>query len=120
MSQQHIQFEEEFRDDPPNTIYQNGYTGPQSVSSPYTQASAVGQKLLPPSDNGSVPSPALRLALAIVSLVFVFLTFMVALLVIGFRSTANYFSPVAGVALLFALLFAGFALVINLIFNNKR
>lgn len=120
MSQQHAQFEEEFRDGPPS--YQGGYTGPQPVS--YTAnvppvqsyASMPGQKLLVQDLNaGRAPSAGQRLALAIVSLVFVFIIFMITIAV----AAANSY-PVAALAVLFALVFTVFALVINLIFSRRH
>lgn len=120
MSQQHAQFEEEFRDGPPS--YQSGYTGPQPVS--YTvnvpplqsYTNLPGQKLLVPDLNtGRAPSPGQRLALAIVSLVFVFVIFMIA---VGVSAATSY--PVAGVAIIFALVFTVFTIIINLIFSRRH
>lgn len=121
MSQQ--QFEEEFRDGPPS--YQGGYTGPQpqpisytvNVPPPQSYASMSGQKLLIQDLNpGRGPGSGQRLALAIVSLIFVFIIFIIAVAVAG--SAHAY--PVAGVAIIFALVFAIFAVIINLIFNRRH
>jgi hypothetical protein len=126
MSQQHTQFEEKFRDGPqPTPSYEGGYSGPQPVS--YTApvppplqsyGHVPGQKLLIQDvHSGKAPSPGQRLALAIVSLGFVFLLFIVT---IGIAAAAPqaYFFPVIPIAFVFSLVFAVVALILNLIFNR--
>lgn len=124
MSQQHAQFEE-FRDGPqPTSTYQDGYSGPQPVS--YTvnvppapsYMAMPAQKLVMPDMQGRGPSAGQRLALAIVSLVFVFITFIVTLGIVAANRDGSW--PVASLAVFFALVFAVVALVLNLIFNRKH
>jgi hypothetical protein len=123
MSQQHAQFEGEFRDGPqPTPSYQEGYSGPQPVSYtvnvPPVQTYVPGQKLLAYDlQSGRAPGPGARLALAIVSLVFTFIMFIVALVIIG---TSNFYTPLSPLAILFALIFAAIVLIINLIFNRRH
>lgn len=125
MSQQHAQFEEQFRDGPePVPSYQEGYTSPQPVSytvnvPPPAQAyvNVPGQKLLTQDLYGRAPSTGARLALAIVSLVFTFIMFMVAL---GVIAASNFYSPLSPLAILFALIFAVMVIIINLIFNRRH
>ena len=128
MSQQHTHFEEEFRDGPqPTPSYEGGYSGPQSIS--YTASvppplqsyvNVPGQKLLAYDvHGGKPPSAGQRLALAIVSLVFVFVMFMVALAItIGSRAYAGSTGPVVPITIVFALIFAAVALIFNVIFNR--
>ena len=125
MSQQHAQFEGEFRDGPqPAPSYQEGYSGPQPVSYTVnvppvqTYVNMPGQKLLAfDPQSGRAPGPGARLALAIVSLVFTFIMFIVALVIIG---TSNFYTPLSPLAILFALIFAAIVLIINLIFNRRH
>lgn len=125
MSHQHTQFEEEFRDGPPSGSYQAGYTGPQPVSYTVnvpplqTYTSMAGQKLVVPVETtGKGPGAGQRLALAIVSLVFVFLTFMIALVVVA--AVRNNPFPIAPLAISFALIFAVVTLILNGLFNQRR
>lgn len=126
MSQQHSQFfEEEFRDGPPSPAsYQDSYASPPPA--PYTvnvspqgqsYATVPGQKLFVHDLNsGQTNSTGARLALAIVSLVFVFIIYVIALFVyISIPSSVG-----SGMAVLFALAFSLMTLLINLIFNRKR
>lgn len=126
MSQQHAQFEEEFRDGPPSASYQAGYTGPQPIS--YTvnvpplqsYTSLPGQKLVIPdaTAGGRGPSPGQRLALAIVSLVFVFITFMITLGVVAAYRESPF--PVAPLSVSFAFIFALITLVLNVLFSRRN
>lgn len=131
MSQQHLQFEEEFRDGPPPTAsYQAGYTAPQPASG-YTPPQPVaynvppsqsyvnvpGQKLLVHDLNASrTPGVGARLALSILSLIFTFVMFIVALGIVA-GSRFNPF-PVIPLAVFFALIFAGVVIILNVIFNR--
>ena len=126
MSQQHAQFEEQFRDGPqPAPSYQDGYASPQPVSytvnvPPPVQAyvSVPGQKLLAPDlYSGRAPGPGARLALAIVSLIFTFIMFIVALAI---SAASNFYTPLSPVAIFFALIFAVMVIIINLIFNRRH
>lgn len=125
MSQQHAQFEEQFRDGPqPAPSYQEGYSSPQPVSytvnvPPPGQAYVPGQKLLAYDlQIGRAPGVGARLALAIVSLVFTFLMFMVTLITVA-ASRFDLF-PTAPLAVSFALIFAVMVIIINLIFNRRH
>ncbi len=125
MSQQHAQFEEEFRDGPQSGSYQAGYTGPQPVSYTVnvpplqTYTSLPGQKLVIPDVNaGRGPSAGQRLALAIVSLVFVFMTFMITLGAVA-AVRENPF-PVAPLSVSFALIFAVVTLILNVLFSRRH
>ncbi len=139
MSQQHTQFEEEFRDGPPPaTSYQAGYTNPQPAASyqpSYTNPQPVayptnvppsqsyvnlpGQKLLMHDLNtGHAPGFGARLALSIISLVFTFLMFIIALIVVA--STRDHPLPAVPLAIFFALIFAVVVIIINVIFNRKH
>ena len=130
MSQQHSQFEEEFRDGPqPGTSYQGqgGYTGPQPVSYTvnvpplYSQVGMPGQKLLVQDlSNGRSPSAGQRLALAIVSLLSVFVAFIITLGIVAAFSQEGGFSPITPLAVFFALIFAVVVLILNLIFNRRH
>lgn len=124
MSQQHAQFEE-FHDGPqPTSTYQEGYTSPQPVSYTVnvppvpTYVAMPAQKLVMPTMQNRGPSAGQRLALAIVSLVFVGLAFLIALGI----SAANWGESfyIVPVSVFFALVFAIFALILNLIFNRKN
>lgn len=126
MSQQHAQFEEQFRDGPqPAPSYQDGYTSPQPVSytvnvPPPMQAyvNVPGQKLLTYDlQSGRTPGVGARLALAIVSLVFTFIMFIVAL---GVSAASRFDFPISPVAIFFALIFAVIVIIINLIFNRRH
>ena len=136
MSQQHAQFEEEFRDGPQS--YQPGYTGPQpsadyhsgyNAPQPSTYTASVppaqsyvnvpGQKLLAyDMSSGRAPGVGARLALAIVSLVLTFVTFIVTLAIVA-ASRFDFF-PVIPLAVFFALIFAGVVLIINILFNRRH
>lgn len=106
MSQQHTHFEETFRDGPP----------PTSTSfQPYT--AQAGHKLVA-GDQGREPSAGQRLALAIVSLVFVFVIFLAALGMVAAMQD-NLF-PIAPLAVAFALIFALVALLLNVLFGRQR
>jgi hypothetical protein len=125
MSQQHTQFEEEFRDGPPSGSYQAGYTGPQPVSYTVnvpplqTYTSMAGQKLVVPVEtSGKGPSAGQRLALAIVSLVFVFMTFMITLGVVA--AVRDNLFPIAPLAISFALIFAVVTLILNVLFSRRH
>lgn len=123
MSQQHAQFEEQFRDGPqPAPVYQDGYTGPQPVSYtvnvPPVQTYVPGQKLLAYDlQSGRAPGPGARLALAIISLIFTFIMFVTAL---GISAASSFDFPLSPVAIFFALLFAVMVIIINLIFNRRH
>lgn len=124
MSQQHAQFEE-FHDGPqPTSTYQDGYTGPQPVSYtvnvppvPTYMAMPAQKLVMPDVQGGRAPGPGQRLALAILSLIFVGLAFLIALGI----AAANWGNPypIMPVAIFFALVFAIFALALNLIFNRR-
>lgn len=126
MSQQHAQFEEEFRDGPPPSVsYESGYTGPQPVS--YTTSApppvqsyvlAPGQKLLVQEPHERPNSTGARLALAIVSLIFLFITYMIALAV----TIAERHEPstATSLSIFFALIFSVVTIIINIIFNRKH
>lgn len=139
MSQQQSQFEEEFRDGPPPAAaYQAGYTGPQPAPSyqpaytgpqpvaytaniPPSQAyiNLPGQKLLVHDLNaGRAPGTGQRLALAILSLIFTFIMFLVALAI----AASSYYNPfpIIPLAVFFALIFAVLVIVINVIFNRRH
>jgi|SRR5579883_395156 len=125
MSQQHTPFEEEFRDGPPSDSYQAGYTGPQPISYTVnvpplqTYTGMAGQKLVVPvGASGREPSAGQRLALAIVSLAFVFLIFMATLFVVA--AAWNNLFPIAPLAIAFALIFAVITLILNVLFNRKH
>ncbi|MGH2509113.1 MAG: hypothetical protein ACRDHZ_17175 [Ktedonobacteraceae bacterium] len=139
MSQQHLEFEEEFRDGPPPAApYQAGYAGPPpapsyptgytnsppltyTVDVPPGQAyiNSPGQKLLVHDIHAnSVPGVGARLALSILSLIFTFVTFIVALGVIA-ASRFDLF-PMAPIAIFFALIFAVVVIVINIIFSHRH
>lgn len=124
MSQQHAQFEEEFRDGPqPHVSYQENYVEPQPVTysmpvpPPQMYVNMSGQKLLVPVQQIQQPgnNTGARLALAIVSMIFVFIMFLVAVAM----SSIDY-GPVPVVAFVFALIFAAVVVILNLIFNRKR
>jgi hypothetical protein len=133
MSQQHLQFEEEFRDGPPSAAsYQAGYAGPQISSAnpqpvaypanvPLSQSyvNIPGQKLLVHDLNANhAPGVGARLALSILSLIFTFFMFLVTLGIIA--GTRFNPSPVAPVAIFFALIFAVMVIIINVIFNRRH
>jgi hypothetical protein len=121
MSQQHTRFEEEFRDGPPPAGYQAVAPGSQPVHMPalQTYAALAGQKLVAAQqDAGKAPGPGQRLALAIVSLVFVFLTFMVTLGVVA--AVRDDLFPLAPLAVAFALIFAVVTLLLNVLFSRKH
>lgn len=121
MSQQHTQFEEEFRDGPPPTApYQSGYTGTQSaayntVSAPSAgqpHMSMPGQKLLAYDlHTGRAPNAGQRLALAIVSIVFVFVMFLIALITVA---------ATASLVIFFAVIFTIVVVILNVIFNRRH
>ena len=126
MSQQHAQFEEEFRDGPrpqPHVSYQDNYSEPQPVMystpvpPPQMYVNMAGQKLLVPVQpiQQSSNNTGARLALAIVSIFFVFIMFMIAVAMSGMM-----YSPVAPTAIAFALLFAIVVVIINVVFNRRR
>jgi hypothetical protein len=131
MSQQ-AQFEE-FRDGPqPAVSYQGGYTGPQPTASyqgddsvpqpaaymvPPVQTYSSGQKLYVADMQGwRAPSVGARLALAIVSLVFLFVMYLTTMII----AVARISSPIAAVAILFAVGFSVVVLFINLMFNRRH
>lgn len=125
MSQQHAQFEEEFRDGPQPGSYQAGYTGPQpasyTVNVPPLQAytSIAGQKLIVPGENTDRgPSAGQRLALTIVSLIFVFMTFMITLGVVA--AVHNDPFPIAPLSVSFAIVFAVVTLILNVLFSRRH
>jgi hypothetical protein len=116
MSQQHTRFEEEFRHTPPSASFQPDTSG---SSSQQAYSALAGQKLIVSQmDAGWAPGPGQRLALAIVSLAFVFLTFMVALIVVAI--VHNDLFPIAPLAISFALIFAIVTLLLNILFNRKH
>lgn len=119
MSQQHAQFEEEFRDGPPPTAsYQSGYTGSQLVVG-QSHMSVPGQKLLAYDlHTGRAPSAGQRLALAIVSLVFVFIMFLIALITIAV--TAPNPLPYVPFVIFFVVIFAMMVIILNVIFNRRH
>lgn len=124
MSQQHAQFEEEFRDGPqPHVSYQDNYSEPQPVAysvpvpPPQMYVNMSGQKLLVPVQQiqRSGNNVGARLALAIVSIVFVFIMFVIAVATSGMD-----YSPVAATAFIFALIFAVVVVILNIVFNHKH
>ncbi len=137
MSQQHAQFEEEFRDGP-QPAYHSGYSGPQptpdyqpgySMPQPASYTASVppnqsyvnvpGQKLLAYDlSSGRAPGVGARLALSILSLIFTFIMFIVALAIVG-SSRFDPF-PMIPLTIVFALIFAGVVLIINLIFSRRH
>jgi hypothetical protein len=124
MSQQHAQYEEEFRDGPmPEVPYQAGYTGPHPVS--YTvnvpplpsYMSMPAQKLVAPGPRSEGKAGVVaRLLLAIVSIIFVFIMFLIAIALHG----RDGFASNDPVVYLFALIFAVVVVSINFIFNRRR
>lgn len=126
MSQQHAQFEE-FHDGPqPTSTYQDGYTSPQPVSytanvppAP-TYVAVPGQKLIVQDTYGRGLSAGQRLALAIVSVVFTFVMFIVTLAIATAGATGAHLFTVVPIALIFALGFAVVVVFLNLIFNRKN
>jgi hypothetical protein len=117
MSQQHARFEEEFHQTPPSASFQAETT----AGSPSLQGYSVlaGQKLVvAQGDTQWAPGPGQRLALAIVSLVFVFLTFIIALIVVAIVRDDLF--PIAPLAISFALLFAVVTVVLNILFNRNH
>lgn len=135
MSQQHAQFEEEFRDGPQTASpYHSGYSGPQpavdyqpapqsgytaSVPPAQSYVNVPGQKLLAYDlSTGHTPGVGARLALSILSLIFTFIMFTVALVVVGVSRSDPF--PMIPLAIFFALIFAGVVLIINLIFNRRH
>lgn len=99
MSQQYTRFEESFHDGPPPA------------------SSQAGHKLVV-SDEGREPGAGQRLALAIVSLVFVFVIFLATMgMVAALRD--NLF-PIAPLAIAFALIFALVALLLNVLFGRRH
>jgi len=116
MSQQHTRFEEEFRQTPPSASFQSDASGSPSLQA---YSALAGQKLvIPQADAGQAPGPGQRLALAIVSLVFVFLTFMITLIVVAI--VRNDLFPIAPLAISFALIFAVVTLLLNILFNRRH
>lgn len=115
---QNAQFEEEFRDGPsPAPTYQAGYTSPQPAS---YSLNVPGQKLLvnskTPAATGNVGA---RLALAIVSLIFVLIMFLATAAVAAMSYEGGY-SGLVVLMVFLSLALAVVALLINLIFNYKR
>ena len=116
MSQQHTQFEEEFRDGPQPVSYTTSVPPPLQ-----SYVNVPGQKLLAHdlhTEKG--PSAGQRLALAIVSLVFVFVTFMVTLgIAVGAQAYAKG-GPLVPITVVFSLIFAAVVLILNVIFNYRH
>lgn len=111
---QHTQFEEEFHDGP-QVPYQVNYT---PRPSPYPAANYPGNAsaLYPPAQAGRVASSSGRLALAILSLLLIFVMFVGALLVIA----SSHYSALAGfLGCVCALAFSVVVLSINLIFRRR-
>ena len=126
MSQQHAQYEE-FHDGPqPTSTYQDGYSGPQPVSYTVnvppapTYVPVQGQKLIVQDTYGRGLSAGQRLALAIVSVVFTFVMFIVTLTIAVTGATGAHLFTVVPIALVFALGFAIVVVFLNLIFNRKN
>lgn len=120
MPQQHAQFEEEFRDGPqPHVSYQETYREPPPVTysvpapTPQLYVSIPGQNFQVQTQNTGNNVGA-RLALAIVSMFFVFIMFIVAV------ATSGSYGPVAATAFVFALIFAVVVVILNVIFNRRR
>ena len=134
MSQQHAQFEEEFRDGPqPHNSHHENYveqpsatypapTPPLRAYGPQPQAPMNAQMpmLLTPVQNVKPASTGIgaRVFLAIVSMIFVFSMFMVALAMSSVNSPVNNIASV--LAIIFAFVFAVMVLLINLIINIRR
>ncbi|HET8843224.1 MAG TPA: hypothetical protein VFN35_17310 [Ktedonobacteraceae bacterium] len=114
---QNAQFEEEFRDGPQATSYQTGYT--QAPPAGTYMANVPGQKLVIGTQPSSQSATAgARLALAIVSLIFVFVMFMAAIFI---SALAYYrYDSFSGIIVFLSLVFAAVAVLVNLIFNIKR
>lgn len=130
MSQQHAQFEEEFRDGPqPHISYHENYI--DQPSAPYTTPVPPAQRY-PSQTPNHVPlqTPVLltpvqpmnkqagtgigaRVFLAIVSMLFVFGMFVVALAM----STVRVAGSVFALAVIFAFVFALIVFLINLVVN---
>ncbi|HVU69477.1 MAG TPA: hypothetical protein VHD63_20250 [Ktedonobacteraceae bacterium] len=129
MSQQHAQFEEEFRDGPqPHMTYQEHHDAPSvtytapvpPVPPPLSYMGVPAQKLQAPVQQNKQGGTGIgvRVVLAIFSLFFVFTMFIVSLVI---ASNNNPVQSVLGVlAILFALGFAVVVLLINLIVNLRR
>lgn len=115
MSQQHTRFEEAFHQTSPSTPFQSDAS---DSASRQAYSMLAGQKLVIPQEEGQAPGPGQRLALAIISLVFVFLTFMITLLVVAI--VRNDLFPIAPLAISFALIFAVVTLLLNILFNRKH
>ncbi len=126
MSQQHAQFEEEFRDGPqPQVTYQDHpeapsmvYTAP--VSPPPVYMSVPGQKLQTPVQQNRQGGTGIgvRVVLAIFSMIFIFVMFVVTLAIASDNNPVH--SPLGVLAILFALVFAVVVLIINLMVNLRR
>jgi hypothetical protein len=127
MSQQHAQFEEEFRDGPqPHIAYQETSIEPPSVS--YTtpalppmqlHVNIPAQKLQAPVSNSmrqAGSGTGSRVVLAIFSMLFILILFIIAIV----SNTSYYPPPNAWLALVLALIFAGVALWINVIVNRRH
>lgn len=131
MSQQHAQFEEKFRDDPqPHNAYQDNYVEQPSATypAPTPPLRAYGPQpqpqqhmntqipmLLTPVQNVKPAGTGIgaRVFLAIVSMIFVFGMFMVALAMGASTQDGSLFA----LAVIFAFVFALVAFLINLIVN---
>jgi len=129
MSQQHAQFEEEFRDGarvyaPHQGSYEEtpsvSYTVPvpPPVQQPYM--SMPGQKLQAPVQNTRQAGSGIgaRVFLAIVSMILVMAMFLVALVISRLYDPVNNITGVLSV--LFAFVFAVIVIIINLIVNIRR
>jgi hypothetical protein len=133
MSQQHAHFEEEFRDGPqPHNAYQDTYVeqpsatypaptpplrayAPQPQPQPQQHMNAQIPMLLTPVQNVKPAGTGIgaRVFLAIVSMIFVFGMFMVALAMGAGTQDRSLFA----LAVIFAFVFALVAFLINLIVN---
>ena len=126
MSQQHAQFEEEFRDGPqPHVTYQEHHETPSvtytaPVPPPLSYMGVPAQKLQAPVQQNKQGGTGIgvRVVLAIFSLFFVFTMFIVSLAIASENNPVH--SALGVLAILFALGFAVVVLLINLMVNLRR
>jgi hypothetical protein len=122
MSQQHAQFEEEFRDSSqPSNAYQDKYVEPPSVTyatpippqQSYVHMPAQKLQVPPQPIRQAGTGIGARVVLAIFSMIFIFGMFIVTLVVGGSGSDSALFA----LSVIFAFVFALVILLINLIVN---
>lgn len=127
MPQQHVQFEEEFRNGPqPHVSYQDApsasYTAPVPPSM-QSYASRPDQPPLAHSQNAAEPRSGgygARATLAIFSLFFIFAMFIVAQIMANMETNPGPFQSTPDTPYVFAGIFAVIVLLINLIVNRRR